>query len=616
MTADLATWSDGVRRLSAAIERLVPRAVAIGVVSPEADEWFQLLMRKLRPQCAAATPVVAAVVGGTNIGKSALFNQLAEEEAGAVTPLAAGTKHPVCLVPVQAADPALLQTLFEGFVLREWHAAADALAADDADLLFWRIGKVLPPRLLLLDTPDVDSDAQVNWHRADAVRSAADVLLAVLTQQKYNDAAVKQFFRAAAAADKGVIVVFNQVDLALDRDVWPEWLAVFCRETGIKPLQTFVVPYDRAGAQRRGLSFYAVGVDGRSFVEQPVDVRRELSELRYDELKQRTLGGALRRVLDPQDGAEHYLREVREVGERFAAARRALTDARRVDATWPTLPAGVLVDEIRRWWDERRSPWSRTIHGFYWAVGQQITKPVKRIWNGSSVDADPLAAFRDRERTVVLAGIERLLDELDRLAEVGNDLLRPRLRAVLGGAARAETLARIEQAYAALAPVDAEFRELLNVELEKFVTQNPRATSMLRSLDAAAAFARPVVTVSLAFTGIVLPAGDVLGQAIVHVAGQTAGEIATAAVVTGGGEALVGAAGTGLTHAAAQLFRRLQVEHVRRRAAALTQLFETELLGELLADLERGAQLSASEEFRDVQTTLAELRVACAPTRR
>jgi hypothetical protein len=60
----------------------------------------------------------------------------------------------------------------------------------------------------------------------------------------------------------------------------------------------------------------------------------------------------------------------------------------------------------------------------------------------------------------------------------------------------------------------------------------------------------------------------------------------------------------------------LQVEHVRRRAAALTQLFETELLGELLAELDRGAQFSASEEFRAVQTTLAELRVACALTRR
>ena len=35
------------------------------------------------------------------------------------------------------------------------------------------------------------------------------VLLAVLTQQKYNDAAVKQFFRAAVEADKPIVVLFN-----------------------------------------------------------------------------------------------------------------------------------------------------------------------------------------------------------------------------------------------------------------------------------------------------------------------------------------------------------------------------------------------------------------------
>ena len=84
---------------------------------------------------------------------------------------------------------------------------------------------------------------------------------------------------------------------------------------------------------------------------------------------------------------------------------------------------------------------------------------------------------------------------------------------------------------------------------------------------------------SLALTGILLPAGDVLGQTLVHVAGQTAGEIATAVVVTGGGEAAVGAAGTGLKHAAGQLFRRLQADHARRRAEQLTEIFERELLG-------------------------------------
>ena len=109
-------------------------------------------------------------------------------------------------------------------------------------------------------------------------------------------------------------------------------------------------------------------------------------------------------------------------------------------------------------------------------------------------------------------------------------------------------------------------------------------------------------------TGIFLPAGDVLGQTLVHVAGQTAGEIATAVVVTGGGEAAVGAAGTGLKHAAGQLFRRLQADHARRRAEQLTAIFELELLGALLDELAQGAALAESPAFREATEAANHLR--------
>jgi len=121
--------------------------------------------------------------------------------ASAVSPLAARTKHPVCLAAPDSADPALLSRLFEGFELRAWRSADDPLLETEEHLLFWRLSQSVPPRMLLLDTPDVDSDMPINWERAWRIRQVADVLIAVLTQQKYNDAAVKQFFREAAQAD-------------------------------------------------------------------------------------------------------------------------------------------------------------------------------------------------------------------------------------------------------------------------------------------------------------------------------------------------------------------------------------------------------------------------------
>ncbi len=228
------SFAADVRRLDRAIGALAPSAAAAGVAPPAGQEWFDLLRNKLLAQLDMPPLLVVAIVGGTNIGKSSLFNQLAGEVASAASPLAAGTKHPVCLAPPPLGDPALLKRLFEPFELHAWHSADDPLGESTEDRLFWRVGQTMPPRLLLLDAPDVDSDAEVNWRRARAIRQAADVLVAVLTQQKYNDAAVKQFFRAAVEADKPIIVVFNQCELEADAPYWPQWLDTFCQQTGAR----------------------------------------------------------------------------------------------------------------------------------------------------------------------------------------------------------------------------------------------------------------------------------------------------------------------------------------------------------------------------------------------
>ncbi|MBL9124516.1 MAG: GTPase domain-containing protein, partial [Planctomycetaceae bacterium] len=214
-----ATWSENVKVLCRSLAALEPLAARFGVPAPAGNEWHELLVHKLLPQVDSEPWLVVAVVGGTNIGKSVVFNHLAGEDASGVSPLAAGTKHPVCLVPRGFADRRELARLFEGFELVAWRSSEDPLGDAAENRLFWREGPNVPPRLLILDTPDIDSDVPVNWQRADAVRHVADVLVAVLTQQKYNDAAVKQFFRKAVEADKPVIVVFNQCDLSDDRAV-------------------------------------------------------------------------------------------------------------------------------------------------------------------------------------------------------------------------------------------------------------------------------------------------------------------------------------------------------------------------------------------------------------
>ena len=171
---------------------------------------------KLRPQVNRDPVLVAAVCGGTNTGKSLITNVLVGAGISRSLPEAARTRCPVACLPRGAAVTLDVAGLFPGFTPVPWSSETDALGGggEGDDLLVWcedPVGRQ-PARLILVDTPDVDGTLRGNWQRAEAVRNACDVIVAVLTQQKYNDAAVRDFFAAAAAAGKSLVVVFNMVD--------------------------------------------------------------------------------------------------------------------------------------------------------------------------------------------------------------------------------------------------------------------------------------------------------------------------------------------------------------------------------------------------------------------
>ncbi len=607
MTNTFAAFFEDVKRLHLALASLQAGAAAVGVDSPAGQEWFELLQKKLLPQLDTPPLLIVGIVGGTNIGKSMLMNHLAGENLSAVSPLAAGTRHPVCVVPDGADDPDLLERLFAPFRLYPWRSPDDALADTPENRLFWRTGSEIPPRLLLLDAPDVDSDVTVNWQRARAIRQVSDVLLAVLTQQKYNDAAVKQFFRSAVEADKPIVVVFNQCDLAADAEYWPQWLETFCRETGARPELVYVAPYDRPAAESLGLPFFSVGPDGRQPVGEPCRLRDDLASLHFDAIKIRTFRGALCEVLDAERGVEGYLRSIRTAAGEFSSAAAALSATEMARVAWPSLPAGVLVEEIRRWWDTGRGGWSRRVHGFYRAIGRGATWPMRAARDAlAGKPQDPLTSFQAREREAIVLAVEKMLDELERLAEVGNDTLRPRLLALLGGHARSRLLERVQAAHEQLPAVDDDYRTFVTTELDAWRTSNPRVVRFLQSLDHVLAVARPTITVALVVSSWGV-AGGLVGSAG-HAASELATEAAIAGGITGGGEAIVSTTSEGVRQAAARLFGRLQSRYAEQRAEWLAKWLEAEMLGDLLSELREGAEVPESDAFKDVQAVVERLR--------
>ncbi|MCA9058336.1 MAG: GTPase domain-containing protein, partial [Planctomycetaceae bacterium] len=397
-----------VRDLSTQLVELEARATLLKLPALSDREWHRLLRQKLLPQLGKQAWLVVAVVGGTNIGKSVVFNHLAGARASASSPLASGTRHPVCLVPAGFAGLHDLQSVYPDFTLRQWSAAEEALQETGEDLLFWREARELPTNLLILDTPDIDSDARVNWQRADAVRRCADVLIAVLTQQKYNDAAVKDFFRRAAAEDKCVIVVFNQCQLPDDEPYWPIWMETFCRETGVAPESIYLAPNDRTAANELRLPFHyrswqpegaAVESDatdkpnpadaGMVDHDSTRDLRKDLAELRFHEIRMQTLTGSLSELLSPQHGLPAWLQEIRLASADLArTAERLSAETVLKIRNWPSPSNAMIVAQIRQWWQSHQVGWAKHINRVYSTLGEGVMWPLRTLRN--AVQGEPV----------------------------------------------------------------------------------------------------------------------------------------------------------------------------------------------------------------------------------
>jgi len=619
MSIVLSECSNAVRRLHAAVLRLERAAVMLRVAPLERREWFESLRRKLAPQLKDDAFLVVAVVGGTNIGKSVVFNHIAGSRASATHPLASGTKNPVCLIPPGFGDEHSLPEIFQDFALKQWTHPDEPLRERAEHCLYWQECEQTPENLLVLDTPDIDGDAQINWERADNIRRCADVLIAVLTQQKYNDAAVKQFFRTAAADDVAVIVVFNQCELPEDEEYWPLWLETFCTETGILPEFVYIAPNDRRAAEENRLSFYerqwprtgttsAVLAGGENV---PRSLTDDLSRLRFAEVKLRSLRGTLRHLLDRETGAPAYLKEIEQTSAAFEAAAGRLSSESVVKIhDWPVIPTKLLVKEIRKWWKQQHEGWASRVDSFYDTLSSGVLWPVR--FARSKLGAEqvpPLDSYRRQEWSAVLRAVEEVFDKLTWMSESGSELLRPHFNERLAGKSREQLLENLRQQHEQI-PLADELEEVVASQMKEFKAGSPDAYKFYRQLNNISAAVRPMTSVVL-FTMGWGPAGEVVAplvadaatQAVIPVVANFAG--GTAAAVAGE-TAVSGAAGQGSGFLQAK-FQRLQSRFTQRRAAWVVEALRAHLLGTLPEDLRAAADVQHSEVFEEVRAALGTL---------
>jgi hypothetical protein len=558
------------------------------------------LFGKLRPQVDREPVLVVAVCGGTNTGKSLISNAIVGSEISRSLPEAARTRHPVVSLPKGLADRIDVASLFPGFTPRKWTGEDNALDTTEADLLVWREepSGAQPMQLVLLDTPDIDGTLRDHWQRAELVRNACDVIVAVLTQQKYNDAAVRDFFAAAAAARKTLLVVFNMVDWPAQRQVIAGWLRTFVLETGSEPAAVYAAPFDAAAAADGRIMFHALpelSPDG-----QEIDLRRRLADGDLDSIKLRAMKGAVQVVLDPVMGAGPWLDAFEASAGEWREARRLLTGESRVRVEMPAAPREVVWNEIWTWLEPRRSGLDLGVSRMYRRVGGAVQRGAR--WLGLTRTADEK---REDFSTVELRALKKALgDFIDRLDQACR--ANPRLAAVLGDrlveADRSAWYDDLERRHAALPLVSDDYRAFVRNELDRFADANPGMVKAVLTGLTVGAVARPVLTVALLGVGnAAVPAAAGVLHHVLDVGVTIAAPLA--------GEGAVAAASQGIRPLIERLFAGWSAE----RGRVLAETIHDVVLGDRLAEIDRLAAASSRPEVARARQLLEEWKRSVNP---
>lgn len=493
-------------------------------VFDRSEEWRRLFQFKILPQLSADGCLVVAVAGGTNTGKSTLFNLLLQETASAARSTAAATCSPVLVTATGRCQDGLEGRIVSGF--RAWRLTCpeDSTRYEmPEDTLWVSASSHLPASLALMDTPDVDSIERRNWKVADQIRAAGDVVIAVLTPEKYKDARVVEFFRNAHASGRLVVPVMNKANPRDDFAAARVQLAEFARDTGLDGPSCFVLPFDYAVETE--LDFEIRALDGG------MSLMEYLRSLDVVAVKRRVYRDSLDRFLADSGAflqhAEELRARLREVRASFE--RRAVNLAAAYHAQ-PGEGMGRLIHEQIR---AQRHAVVRGIARFNDAAFKRL-EPVggfvrRHVLRGSGrrvvPEAERLAALResqrDRVKQIAMDFAAQLTEHARDMEPMAGGLVREGLDG-LNVEDIAEDISQVM-----LGDADRfseEFREHMARTVEAWWKSNPEQRRFLLELDAVFVFAPSalLVFVGTFSAGVGVPemmavAGPAAGEALARI---------------------------------------------------------------------------------------------------
>lgn len=399
----------------------------------DAGEWLDLLEYKLGPNLAADPCLVVAIAGGTNTGKSTVYNLLLHRDTSPVRMTAAATCRPVLAASARRAaefSQGKLLSAFRARPLTDPAAVIDANSPKNA--LYIATNDRLPETFVLLDTPDVDSIDTANWEVADHIRAAGDVVVAVLTGEKYKDIRVVEFFRAARASGRVVLPLMNKANPANDFATARTQLAEFCQDTGSDASVQFAVAHD-----------FSLGEDFTAEAIAPLAGTPPLFEylqgLDVAAIKECVYRDTLRHFAHE---AGDFLQGIQKAAAELRAAERAIeqlaeTAAQKYDPK-PGAQMGVLMHEFVQ---SKRGAIGKALgaasRGFLHVSSAGARAVGRRVFGRDILPAPPRHSEKERDRInaeelalQVRDTVRALYNECERLPDTAASLLRAPLDAL------------------------------------------------------------------------------------------------------------------------------------------------------------------------------------------
>ncbi|MBI5895111.1 MAG: 50S ribosome-binding GTPase, partial [Desulfobacterales bacterium] len=158
--------------------------------TPELEAWTHALDVKLLPKLAADFPLVVAIGGGGSAGKSTLFNTLVGRALSPTGGRAGLNRRVLAGLPeAQARHKALFESLAQifGAALQPLKESAQLTTPGDPLYCTFAGG---PARVVLLDTPDIDTGARGDYANRELARQSlqsADAFIYIFTNANYNN---------------------------------------------------------------------------------------------------------------------------------------------------------------------------------------------------------------------------------------------------------------------------------------------------------------------------------------------------------------------------------------------------------------------------------------------